>query len=160
MVMRQTIPLRRDWTGRLMRACVAWLTLLAVALPGFAAVRGLCCEPGLKKNSDCCAAAMTMPGMDSSGMGSMVGVGIDADYSALLTSTDCAPALESEIPAYLARSESGFDGTPLLTREIHCALVLNMSADASSSATFASVLVEGRPPRVSLPDSLSTILRI
>jgi hypothetical protein len=156
---------RSSWWGRSTRACVAWLALLAVALPSFASVRGLCCEPGVTKSSDCCAAAINMPGMDSSrmnssGMGSMAGVATEADHSVALTAVDCDPALESEIPAYLLRSEGNFDGSPLRTREIHSALVWNLTSDLSASGAPVFLLVEGRPPRISPLDPLTVILRI
>src|SRR5277367_2222480 len=114
-------------------AGVAWLALLALALPGFAAVPGLCCEPGLTKGSNCCASAMKMPGMDtsqmeSSQMESMISAAVTADHWIAFTAIQCAPSSDSEIPAFLVRSEGSFDGSLLLTRNVHPALARNWDA--------------------------------
>jgi hypothetical protein len=142
-----------------MRAGVAWFALLALALPGFAWVRGICCEPGLTKGSDCCASATKMPGMDSSQMESMTDAPVSADRSVAVTATRCAPVPGSEIPEFLVRSEGAFDGSPLLARDIH-PLTSNCGADLFSSVNSAVLLVEGTPPRILLSDPLSVVLRI
>jgi hypothetical protein len=143
-----------------MRAGVAWFTLLALALPGFASVRGLCCEPGLTKGSGCCASAMKMPGMDSSQMASMNGAADAADHSVVLTTTGCASVPDSEYPEFLVRSEGTFDESLLLTRDIHPALNSDWGANLFSSGTPALLLVEGKPLRILLSDQLSIVLRI
>ena len=140
-----------------MRTGMAWFALLALALPGFASVRGLCCEPGLTKGSDCCASAMKMPGMDSSQMESM---DAPANDWVVITAIHCASAPDSEIPEFVVRSEGAFDGSPLLARNIHPALASNWSADLFSSFNPAVPLVEGAPPGLFLSPPSSTVLRI
>ncbi len=135
MLFRSTLR-RGNWLARSMRAGVAWFALLVLALPGFASVRAVCCEPEMAKGSDCCAAqlkpstmktaAMAMPGMDSSRMAAMTGAAVVADSAIAITATDCGPASDSEVPAFVVRSEGAFDGSPLLTREIHSVLALNL----------------------------------
>jgi len=156
---------RSSLLGRSTRAGLAWLALLALALPGFASMRGLCCEPGLAKSSDCCATqlkttAMKMPGMDSSQMAGMESSAVTADAWVAVTATRCAPGSDSEIPEFIVRSEGSFDARPLLHPGFHPALAWNWDAGISSSATSALPLVEGRPPRLLLSDPLSFVLRI
>jgi hypothetical protein len=148
-----------------MRAGVAWFALLALALPGFASLRGLCCDPGLTESSDCCASAMKMPGMDSSQiessqMESVTVAALNADHWVALTATQCAPSSDSEILAFLVRSEGSFDGSLLFTRDVHPALARNWDADLFSGVTPALLLVDGTSPRISLSDPLSLVLRI
>jgi hypothetical protein len=150
---------------RLVRSGMVWVALLALALHGFASLRGLCCDPGATKGSDCCAAqvkttAMKMPGMNSSQMESMMGAAFAADQSIAVTTSQCWPVSDSEVPQFLVRGESAFDGSPVLTRSDHDALVWNRGDGFSSSSTLALILVEGRPPRLFLPDSLPVVLRI
>jgi hypothetical protein len=158
MILRVTS--RSGWRGRSMRAGVAWFALLALAVPGFASVRGLCCEPGLAKSTDCCASAMKMPGMDSSQMESMEGGAVAADRWVAVASTQCAPVPDSQIPEVLVRSEGTFDGSLQPTRDIHPALALNGGANVFSFETAALLLVEETPPRALRSDPLSVVLRI
>ena len=144
-----------------MRVGVAWFALLALALPGFASVRRLCCGPGLTKSSDCCAAAMKMPEMNSSQMESMLGGGpATADHWVAVTATRCVPVPDSEIAEFLVRNEWTFDGSLLLTRDSPSALAWNWGLDLRSSETTAVLLVEGRPPRIPLSDPFPVVLRI
>jgi hypothetical protein len=101
-----------------------------------------------------------MPGMNSSQMESMMRDAVNADHSVEMTATDCSPALNSELPEFLVRNEGSFDGSLLAARKINSALVWNLETEASASATSALLLVEGRPPRISLSDPLFFILRI
>jgi hypothetical protein len=51
---------------RWIRTGAVWLVLFALALPGFALARGICCEASSTRNSHCCASAMkSMTAMDS-----------------------------------------------------------------------------------------------
>jgi hypothetical protein len=143
-----------------MRAGVAWFALLALALPGFAAMRGFCCEPGLTKGSDCCASAMKMPGMECSQMESTMGAAVSADHRVAITPTLCAPVPGSEFPGFLVQSEGTFDGRLLLTQDFHPWLTSNLDADLFSSGNAAVPLIEETPPRLLLSDPLSIVLRI
>jgi hypothetical protein len=161
---------RGGWLGRRMRAGVAWFALLGLALPGFASVRGLCCEPDLAKRTDCCATsmekrAMKMPGMDSSEMAAMMDTARAADSSVanpslVVAATRCASVPSSESSEFFVQNEGAFDGSLLLTRDFHPALAWNLGAGESSSVTTALLLVEDTPPRLLLCDSLSLVLRI
>jgi hypothetical protein len=163
-VMQREIPLRR-WWGRSTRTCVAWFAMLTLALPGFASVCGLCCEPGLAKGSDCCASemrtpGMKMPGMNSSQMESMNGAPLSANHWVAVTATRCAPDSDSEIPEFAVRSEGVFDGSFLLARDFHSAIAWNWGADLFSSVNSAVPLVEETPPRSLLSHPFSFVLRI
>jgi len=163
--MLSRFTLRGGWSMRSLRSAMAWVALLALALPGFASLRGFCCGPGVTKGSDCCAAqmktmAMTMPGMESSHMDSMMGAAVAADQSIAVTATQCSPVSDLEILQFLVRGERAFDESPVLTRGDHAVSVWNRGGGFSSSSSPALILVEGRPPRLFLPDSLPVVLRI
>jgi hypothetical protein len=160
-LMRLETILRRGWWRRSVRSGVAWYALLAVALPGFASMRGLCCEPGMTKASGCCASAMKMPGMDSSEMKLMDGgAAVAADRWVAATATRCAPVSESEVPEFLIRSQGAFDGSVLLTQDLHSAVARDRDASTFSSVTSDLLLVEAAPPEIFFSRPSSTVLRI
>jgi hypothetical protein len=98
--------------------------------------------------------------MDSSQMAAMTGAAIVADSAIAITATDCGPAPDSEIPAFVVRVEVTFDGSLPLARDIHPALASNFGVDMSPSVAPALLLGEGTPPRLLLSDPLSLVLRI
>jgi len=66
--MRLGFPIRGRVGLRLTRAGV-WLVLLALALPGFALVGGVCCAAVSAKSADCCASPLHGAGNAMAGMG-------------------------------------------------------------------------------------------
>jgi hypothetical protein len=147
-----------------MRTGAAWFALLALALPGFASVRGLCCEPGLTKGSGCCVSAMKMVGMGESGMASMGGAPvmdgapvIDVRVAAV---AECAMAPVGEGPEFVVRSKISFERDLLPARDQLPALAGTRFAGLSVAATPPSFFVFKTPPTLFLFDPLSVSLRI
>ncbi len=141
-----------------MRAGVAGFALLAVVLPGFASVRGICCEPGLTKGSGCCVSAMKMAGMESSEMDSM--------DSAPVTDVRVAPVAEcamtpvGEAPEFVVRSEVSFERDLLPAQDQLPALAGTRPGELSFAAAPSLFFVYKTPPKLFLFDPLSVSLRI
>ena len=173
-MMRQEFPLRRGWWGRSMRAGAAWFALLALALPGFASVRGLCCEPDLTKGSGCCASEMQMVGMKMAGMGESGMTSMDSapvmNAAPVIDSrfldgrfaafTECAMAPVGEGPEFVVRSEVSFERDLLSAQDELPALAGTRYAELSVGAAPASFFVYRTPPELFLFDPLSVSLRI
>ena len=151
-----------------MRAGVAWFALLALALPGFASVRGLCCEPGLTKGSGCCVSAMKMAGMGESKMASMDGAPVmnaapvidsrffDGRFAAV---AECAMAPVGEGPEFVVRSEVSFERDLLPALDQLPALAGTRYAELSAAAP-PSFFICKTPPKLFLFDPLLVSLRI
>jgi hypothetical protein len=141
-----------------MRAVVAWFALLALALPGFASMRGLCCEPGLTNGPDCCVSAMKMAGMESSEMASMDSAPVtDVRVAAV---AQCAMAPVGEAPEFVVRSEVSFERDLLPAQGQLPALAGTRYAELSVAATSPSFFVYKTLPELFLFDPLSVSLRI
>ena len=151
---------RAGW--RATRVIIAWFALLALALPGFASVRGLCCNAGMAKITDCCAAltkstAMKMPGMDSSQMESMTGnpvmdVGVAAADA-------CAMVPADDAPEFIVRSESSVE-RDLLPGQNQLPALAGTRGEELVVAASPSFFVYKTPPKLFFFDPLSVSLRI
>ena len=145
-----------------MRAGVAWFALLALALPGFASVRGLCCEPRLTNGSGCCPSAMKMTGMGESGTASMNSAPViesrffEGRFAAI---AECAMAPVGEGPEFVVRSEVSFERDLLPAQDQLPALAGIPYAELSASAP-PSFFVYKTPPKLFRFDPLSVSLRI
>jgi hypothetical protein len=141
-----------------MRAGAAWFALLALALPGFASVRGLCCEPGLTKGSHCCVSAMKMAGMESSEMASMDGAPVvDVGVAAI---AECAMAPVGEVPVFVVRSKVSFERDLLPAQDRLPALARTRYAELSVAEASSSLFIYKTPPKLFLFDPLFVSLRI
>jgi hypothetical protein len=146
-----------------MRTGTAWFALLALALPGFASVRGLCCERGLTKGSGCCASAMKMAGMSSSTMASMNNAPavdtrfFDGRFAAI---AECAMEPVGEGPEFVVRSEVFFERDLLPAQDKVPVLAGTHYAELSVAAASPSFFVYKTPPELFLFDQLSVSLRI
>ena len=159
---------RGGWWGRSMRAGVAWFALLALALPGVASVRGLCCEPGLTKGSGCCVSWMKMAAMGESGMTSMDAApvmdgalvmnaaAVNGRFAAI---TECAMAPVGGGPEFVVRSEVSFERDLLTAQDQLPALAGIRYAELSAVAAPPSFIYK-TPPKLFLFDPLSVSLRI
>jgi len=140
-----------------MRAGAAWFALLVVSLPGFASVRGLCCGAGMAKASGCCAAAMTMPGMDASPMVAMKSDGADSSFAAV---AECAMGPVREAPEFVVRSEVSFEQDLLAAQGQLPALAAMQYTELSAAAAPPSFFIYKTPPKFLLFDPISVSLRI
>jgi hypothetical protein len=141
-----------------MRAGAAWFALLALALSGFASVRGLCCKSGLTKGPDCCVAAMKMAGMESSEMASMDGAPVvDVRVAAV---AECAMAPVGESPVFVVRSEVSLERDLLPAQDRLPALAGIRYVEPSAAASPPSFFLYKTPPKLLLFDPLSVSLRI
>lgn len=136
-----------------MRVGAAWFALLALALPGFASVRGLCCEAELTKSSDCCASAMKMPGMDGMEMAAS-GDGLRAASPP----EQCSVRQGTEVLEFVVPDAGIGDSRAVLTIEDHPA-VTNRSAEISLSEDV-DFFLDRNPPGSFLTDPLTVLLRI
>lgn len=148
--------MRAELLMRKVRMGAVWLVLLALALPGFASVRGICCAPeGVQDRPDCCAASDKgldkVPGLATMAMASMAGSG-------LRVVAECAPVPVAEVPEYVVQSERLAEQGPL-------------AAPGRISATFGEAerlsdeasryfKMDRMPPGISSFDPLSIALRI
>jgi hypothetical protein len=146
-----------------MRVGAAWFALLALALPGFASVSGLCCETRLTKGSGCCPSAMKMARMGASAMASMDSAPvIDSRflYARVAATAECAMAPVGDGPEFVVRSEVSFERDLLSAQDELPALAGTRYAELSVGAAPASFFVYRTPPKLFLFDPLSVSLRI
>ncbi len=162
--MLSRFTLRGGWLDRSMRSArcgMVWVALLALALPGFASLRGLCCEPGLTKGSDCCAASMKMPGMDSSQMESMMGAAVvESSHRVFAAVAECAMAPVGEAPEFVVRNEGAFERDLASAQGQLAALTGTRHAELSAASTMPSFFVYKTPPGLFLSDPLFVVLRV
>jgi hypothetical protein len=154
--------LRNESLVRAMRVSTVWLVLFVLALPGFAAVRGLCCGPQGQGRSDCCVAAdessEKMRGMDSGAMTSMAGnSGLDGRVMAAGID-ECAPLAVGEAPEYVVRSERSIEQRLVPAPSQVSALA--GEAEVRSEQTSRFFKMDRTPPGLLRFDPLSIALRI
>lgn len=145
-----------------MRAGVAWFVLLTLALPGFASVRGLCCEPAVTKGSGCCASEMQMVGMKMAGMGESKVASMDSApaMNGFAAIAECAMAPVSEGPEFVVRSEVSFERDLEPAQDQPPALAGTRYAEFFAATGSPSFFIYKIPPGLFLFDPLSVSLRI
>ncbi len=164
--MRRETRLGRKALPGCIRASVAWLVLLALALPGYASVRGLCCAPeGVQDRPDCCSASIgdsgNMPGMESSATRSTAALSTAANAgSGLRVIAECAPVPAAEGPESVVQGERFLNQKLLPARGNVFGPGWNREAEVRSGRPLSSSNMDRTPPGGSSFDPLSIALRI
>jgi hypothetical protein len=143
-----------------LRESAVWLLLLTLALPGFASLRGLCCESRVAKSADCCASAMKMVGTGSPEMVSMTGAAIMNHRPVATAGAECEMAPVREVPALVVRSESSLEPDLSPSQDLPSALAIRMHSELSVAVSPLLIRVRKTPPESFLFDPLSISFRV
>ncbi len=93
------------WTRKAVGRGAVWLVLLAVALPGYAAVLGVCCQTKAATGS-CCAESMKMPAAAGDTMT------MSSEFVSLKATASCKLPGAASLPQFLENGERS-DEKPL-----------------------------------------------